>query len=47
MKEKIQKCAKKIRIRVKTMQNIRVMIKKKLWGGKIEIAPDKIEYIWE
>ena len=27
--------------------NFRVMIKKKLWGGKIEIAPDKIEYIWE
>ena len=24
-----------------------VMIKKKLWGGKMEIAPDKIEYIWE
>ena len=24
-----------------------VMIKKKLWGGKIEIAPDEIEYIWE
>ncbi len=24
-----------------------VSMKKKLWGGKIEIAPDKIEYIWE
>ena len=24
-----------------------VSIKKKLWGGKIEIAPEKIEYIWE
>ena len=24
-----------------------VKIKKKLWGGKMEIAPDKIEYIWE
>ena len=22
-------------------------IKKKLWGGKIEISPDRIEYIWE
>lgn len=27
--------------------NFYVMIKKKLWGGKMEIAPDKIEYIWE
>ena len=27
--------------------DFRVMIKKKLWGGKMEIAPDKIEYIWE
>ena len=27
--------------------NFRVPIKKKLWGGKIEIAPEKIEYIWE
>ena len=25
----------------------RVFIKKKLWGGKLEIAPEKIEYIWE
>lgn len=24
-----------------------VFIKKKLWGGKIEIAPGEIEYIWE
>ncbi len=24
-----------------------VSIKKKLWSGKIEIAPEKIEYIWE
>ena len=24
-----------------------VFIKKKMWGGKLEIAPDKIEYIWE
>ena len=24
-----------------------VMIKKNLWGGKIEMAPNKIEYIWE
>ena len=27
--------------------DFRVMIKKKLRGGKMEIAPDKIEYIWE
>ncbi len=27
--------------------DFRVPIKKKLWGGKIEIAPEKIEYIWE
>jgi hypothetical protein len=27
--------------------DFRVVIKKKLWGGKIEIAPEKIEYIWE
>ena len=24
-----------------------VSMKKKLWGGKFEIAPEKIEYIWE
>lgn len=24
-----------------------VMFKKKIWGGKIDIAPEKIEYIWE
>ena len=24
-----------------------VLIKKRLWGGKFEIAPEKIEYIWE
>ena len=24
-----------------------VSMKKNLWGGKLEIAPDKIEYIWE
>ena len=27
--------------------DFRVSIKKKLWGGKLEIAPEKIEYIWE
>ena len=27
--------------------DFRVFIKKKLWGGKLEIAPEKIEYIWE
>ena len=27
--------------------DFRVIIKKKMWGGKLEIAPDKIEYIWE
>ena len=27
--------------------DFRVFIKKKMWGGKLEIAPDKIEYIWE
>lgn len=25
----------------------RIWIKKKLWGGKIEISPSEIEYIWE
>ncbi len=24
-----------------------VMIRKKLWGGKLEMAPREIEYIWE
>ncbi len=27
--------------------DFRVGIKKKLWGGIIEISPDEIEYIWE
>lgn len=27
--------------------DFQVMIKRKLWGGTIEIAPDEIEYVWE
>lgn len=27
--------------------DFQVMIKQKLWGGTIEIAPDEIEYVWE
>lgn len=31
----------------KMMLDFDVLVKKKFWGGKIEIYPDEIEYIWE
>ena len=31
----------------KKMLAFDVLVKKKFWGGKIEIYPDEIEYIWE